>query len=1013
MSKANAEHWQEVKELFQGALEHQGGARAQFLERACAGNAGLRQEVDSLLESFQEAGSFMEAPAVAFAAESLVGEQSKLVGQRVKHYEIVALIGEGGMGEVYLAKDTMLGRRVALKLLPEYVSKDPDRLRRFKQEARTASTLSHPNVSVIHEIGETTDGRPFIAMEYIEGVTLRERMNARAMKLGDAIDIAIQIGDALTAAHEAGVIHRDIKPENIMIRRDGYVKVLDFGLAKLTERRQVDTRATLSTLLVNSTPGTVMGTAGYMSPEQARGVEVDHRTDIWSLGVVLYEMVAGQPPFAGATPTDVVVAIVEKEQPPIARHVTHAPAELERIVRKGLRKDPEDRYQIVKEMAIDLRSLRKDLELESQLDRSINPAIDAQGRESAIAGPSTGQERAIDTDQLRASRLTTVSQPTGRRSLWTMGAGLAALALLIIAGSVFAVYKFIKREEATPPRFQRLSVTKLTTNGNALFAAISPDGKYVAYVKSEAGRESLWLRQVGSAGNLEIASPKEGHYLGVAFSPEGNSIYYGYTSTGANDSVEIYKVPTLGTGARPTKVNPGEGPSTLSHDGKRLASLRHSRANETDSLIVANADGSNEQTLLTRKWPDRLAWDWSSAPAWTSDDQNLDLALINSDASGFYITIHELHLADRSEKTISLAPQRFEQPGSVSLLSDASAVLLSGRAQGASFEQIWYLGRDGSVRALTNDLSDYRAVMLTADSKSLVTTQTQTLSNIWVAPKGENTGATQVTSGLGRYFDLTWAPDGKIVYASDASGSADIYEIGTNGSEVRQLTAGMKRNYAPAVSADNRFIAFHSNRSGVFQIWRIDRDGSNPVQLTFGNSESHWPQFAPDGKSVIYQHFEAGMSGTLWRVPLEGGTPSRMTEGFAVRPAVSPDGKWLAFWQNAGQPNAPWRLGLYSLESGKPFKTFDVAPTVQVSWDTGLHWAGDSRSVTYAHNRGGIENLWAQPIDGGPAKQVTNFTDSKIFSFDWSRDGNLVTSKGVITRDVVLISDASQTEARP
>ncbi len=999
-----------MKAVFEAALARPMGERSRFIEQACAGNPALHKEVNSLLRSYDKADSFMEAPAVAAAAESLLGQQDKLaVGEKLKHYEIISLIGEGGMGEVYLAKDTILGRRVALKLLPPYISNDPDRLRRFKQEARTASSLSHPNVCVIHEIGEAADGRPFIAMEYIEGVTLRQRIKETGMKLGDALDIAIQTADALTAAHEAGVVHRDIKPENVMIRRDGYVKVLDFGLAKLTERRDSHDGKSQSTLMVNSSPGSVMGTAGYMSPEQARGVAVDERTDIWSLGVVLYEMVSGHTPFAGATPTDVVVAIVEKDQPPISKYIGDVPAELERIVKKALRKDTNERYQIAKEMAIDLRSLRKDLERDSQLERSIVPSFSAAP--GAVTGGDimkapTGRDKAIDTDQLEASRTTTVAPHLSRRRLLPVWLALSAL---VIAAVGFGIYKFAKNSEVNDvPRFQRINVTKLTTNGNALFAAISPDGKYVAYVKSEGGKESLWLRQVTSAGNLEVAPPREGHYLGVAFSPDGGSIYYGYTTTGANESGEIYKVPVLGTGAPPVKVNPEEGPSSLSHDGKRIAFIRHSRGNQTDSLLVANADGSNEQTLVTRKWPDRFAWDWSTSPAWTNDDQNLDLPLINSDANGFYITIYELRLADKAERIIPLSAQRFEQPNSVSLLSDTSAVILAGRAQGASFEHIWYLGRDGSVRPLTNDLSDYRAVLLSADSKSLVTTQTQSLGNLWVAPKGETAHASQITSGLGRYFDLSWAPDGKIVYASDASGSADIFEIGATGGNVRQLTSGMKRNYAPAVSPDNRFIAFHSNRSGVFHIWRMDRDGSNPVQLTFGNSESHWPQFSSDGKFIIYQHFEAGVTTTMWRIPIEGGTPVKVTDGFAVRPAVSPDGKWLGFWYNDGQPNTAWRLGLSSLESGKQIRTLEVAPTVHVNWDTLLRWSADSKSLTYVDNRGGVENIWGHPIDGGPPRQLTDFRDREVFSYDWSRDGSLVISNGVITSDVVLITDAGR-----
>ena len=1020
MSRVNPQHWQQVKEVFEGALERHGAERAEFLERICAGDAALREEVESLLRSYREAGSFMESPAIAAAARSLVGEQKKLaVGQLVKHYQILAAIGEGGMGEVYLAKDTILGRRVALKVLPESVGKDPDRLRRFKQEARSASMLNHPNVCVIHEIGETDDGRPFIAMEYIAGVTLRKRMNERPVKLGDALDIAIQVADALATAHEAAIVHRDIKPENIMIRRDGYVKVFDFGLAKLTERRN-PSNDPMSATLPDSSPGMVMGTAAYMSPEQARGLSVDERTDIWSLGVVIYEMVSGRAPFAGETPTDVVVAIVEKEPPAISQTVAGAPAELERILKKALRKDRDQRYQIVKEMAIDLRSLRKELEQAAQLEisaaavRPLSAAeVDTDAGGGQIETPHTSTatgDRRVDTDKLQASRLTIIDS-AARQSAWTtwpVRLGVAGLVVAVVAVAVFGLFTFLKPAETSRARFQKINVTKLTTNGNARFASISPDGKYVAYVKDESGRESLWLKQVDSTGNLELIAPRDGHYLGVAFSPDGDSIYYGYVNTSDNSVPEIFKVPVLGTGAPPVKFNTQDGPSALSHDGERRAFLRHGRKGESDTLVIANADGSNEQTLATQKWPDSFSRDWPSTPVWTKDDQSLDLPLVNFDADGFYVSIYEIRLADRAEKVIPLSPQRFEQPNNVRLLTDGSAVILTARSQGASFEQIWFLGRDGSARRITNDLSDYRAVILTADNKSFVTTQTQTLSNIWNVPKGDTTRGTQITPGLGRYFDLSWAPDGKIVYASDASGAADIYEVSPDGTNVRQLTSNAKRNYAPVVSPDNRYIVLHSNRSGVFQLWRLDRDGGNPLQLTFGLSESHWPQFTADGKFVLYQHFEAGETTTLWRVPIEGGAPEKVTEGFAVRPAVSPDGKWLGFWHNDGQPGAPWRLALFSLETGKLVRTFNLGPTVIINWDKILRWSADGKMLTYTEIRGGVENLWGQPIDGGAPRQLTTFGDSYLFSFDWARDGNLVVSRGVLTSDVVLITDTGQ-----
>ena len=445
MNNSDPERWQRVKEIFQGALERKGAEREAFLAECCD-DEDLRAEVDSLLRSYEVAGSFMESPAVAQAADSLAGAEQKLAaGQRVKHYQIVNLLGEGGMGEVYLATDTILGRRVALKVLPAFVRNDPDRLRRFTQEARAASRLSHPNVCVVHEIGETDDGRPFIAMEYVEGVTLRHRLKSQALKLGDVLDIAIQVADALTAAHDTGIVHRDIKPENIMIRPEGYVKILDFGLAKLTERHKGALQTTMSTLLFHSTPGTVIGTAAYMSPEQARGVQVDERTDIWGLGVVLYEMASGNAPFTGETPTDVVVAIVEKEPPPISRHVEGIPTELERIVKKALRKERNERYQIVKELAIDLRSLRRELEINSLLERSMAPGVELNSAEGIRA--ATGREKIIDTNELKAAQ-TRIHEPVLRSSR----AWIALAAAIILAVIGFGIYKLRPRNDAQDAR---------------------------------------------------------------------------------------------------------------------------------------------------------------------------------------------------------------------------------------------------------------------------------------------------------------------------------------------------------------------------------------------------------------------------------------------------------------------------------------------------------------------------------------------------------------------------------
>lgn len=1002
MSETDPQRWQRVKEIFEGALEKHGAEREAFLDRVCNGETEVREEVESLLRSYEVAGSFMESPAVAQAADDL--DQKLTAGQRVKHYQIANLIGEGGMGEVYLATDTILGRRVALKVLPAFVSKDPERLRRFTQEARAASRLSHPNVCVVHEIGETDDGRPFIAMEYVEGMTLRQRIRSHALKLGDVLDIAIQVAEALTAAHEAGIVHRDIKPENIVIRPEGYVKILDFGLAKLTERHKGATHTTMSTLLFHSSPGTVIGTAAYMSPEQARGISVDERTDIWGLGVVLYEMTSGRPPFTGETATDVVVAIVEKDPLPISQHVEGVPPELERIVKKALRKDRNERYQIVKELAIDLRSLRRELEVNSLLERSIAPG-DGSGSEYARAST---RDRIVETKEQQAR--TTIEPARNRNQTWIVA--VAAAIVLAVVG--FGIYKMRQRSE-TKMRvpFERVEVTKLTTNGNSLMAAISPDGKYVAYVINEAGKQSLWLRQVEINSNAQMITPREGRYLGVAFAPDGNFIYFAYAGSDRNDAGQVYRIPVLGIGAVATRVEGSDGLWTTSHDNKRMAFIRYDPANQTDSLIVANADGSGEQIVATRKWPEHLGLDILTKPVWTPDDKALLLPTISSDpessnnvAVNYTIKIFEKDLVTGAERTIPLDPQRFDEMGRVTMYPDGSGVILLAKAYGAAFVQVWQLLRDGTKRTITNDLADYNELSLRSDGSAFVTVQKQTLSRLWMLRKGE-TKPIAITPGTSRYFDLHVSPDDKILYASDASGIADIYEVSTSGSDVRQLTSNGQRNYGPTVSPDNRYVVFHSNRSGMFQIWRVDRDGSSPKQLTFGG-ESTWATITNDSKWVLYQHFEAGTPHTLWRVSIDGGTPEQLLHELTIRHTISPDGKLVAFWYNDQKGDSRWRLRVAQVDNGATVNTFDVAQTVQVQWDSPLRWSPDGRQLVYVDHSGGIDNLWGQPIDGGAPKQLTNFEDSLILSFGWLKDGSLVASRGVITSDVVLIKDANR-----
>ena len=432
----NSERWQQIDNLLQCALAQPPGQRSVFLAQACSGDDSLRREVESLIASHDQSGNLLEIPLSQIAADLFVESQPQsAVGHTIGPYKVLDRLGTGGMGEVYLAQDPRLGRKIALKLLPVYFTKDTDRLHRFEQEARAASALNHPNIVTIYEIGQA-DGHHFIATEFIDGVTLRELLVKSEMKLGEGLNIAVQVAGALAAAHAANIVHRDIKPENIMIRGDGYVKVLDFGLAKLTEPQRPNEESTGTSVKTN--PGMVMGTAQYMSPEQARGLAVDQRTDIWSLGIVLYEIASGSVPFQGETATDVILSVVERDPLPLVRS-SEVPAELERIVNKSLRKNREERYQTIQELALDLKSLEQNL---AQLAPPAGGWLNTRKTASTEAlAPGTGPGTLIPRPTSSAEYVISGLRSHKQATLVT----LAALLITVAAVTYFSY--FAKRTE--------------------------------------------------------------------------------------------------------------------------------------------------------------------------------------------------------------------------------------------------------------------------------------------------------------------------------------------------------------------------------------------------------------------------------------------------------------------------------------------------------------------------------------------------------------------------------------
>ncbi|HBB97364.1 MAG TPA: hypothetical protein DC054_18450 [Blastocatellia bacterium] len=486
------ERWQQLDRLFHSALEREPERRLAFLEDACAGDEELRRQIDALLSAHESAGSFIEKPAIENEARVIADADTDdsvelAPGESISHYRIIALLGTGGMGQVYLAEDIVLGRQVALKLLPADLTRDRDHVRRFQQEARAASALNHPNLITIHEIGQI-DNRHFIATEFIDGETLREHINRvqsqhtrestgnteKLKPLLEVLDIAIQTAEALAVAHEAGIAHRDIKPENIMVRRrDGYIKVLDFGLAKLTESvaARVETEEP-TRIRVQTSAGLVMGTVGYMSPEQTRGEEVDVRTDIWSLGVVLYEMVTGCAPFERPTPTEVIALILEREPPPLSRFVRDVPVELQRIVNKALTKDRDKRYQAVKDFLLDLRRLRQLLTSEANVpgvspEQEQGPGLKAIRTANEEKAAATSAVAAIEMRDTTDAPATTVAAEVVRQTkLRRRGALWIIVVLVSLAGATgyLAYSRYAARNRAATIRF--IAVMPLANQSN-------------------------------------------------------------------------------------------------------------------------------------------------------------------------------------------------------------------------------------------------------------------------------------------------------------------------------------------------------------------------------------------------------------------------------------------------------------------------------------------------------------------------------------------------------------------
>ena len=974
-----AERLHKVKEIFHAALNRPAAERAAFLDAACARDAQLRSSVELMLAD--EAKDTIGSDNTTVTPFSPNRETESFAGRSFAHYRLEREIGRGGMGRVYLALDTRLKRPVALKLLPPSFSEDAEWIRRFQQEALAVSALNHPNIITIHEIGDS-DGLRFIVTEFVDGETLGEIISAGRSDLNKVIRIILQVTEALTAAHKAGIVHRDIKPENIMVRSDGYVKILDFGLAKLSEEPQGSGADSRAAHQVTTTPGMLLGTCRYMSPEQARGHSVDARTDIFSLGVVLYEAVTGQAAFPGETRADVLIAIAGERPPALIDYLPEAPAQLQQIVDQALKKNRAERYQTAEEMRVDLEELR-----------------DALGPVSlGNTSPNIGARRT----RTAAHRIPAVTEFTRQKTKTTTVARWAA-ALLVAVVLAFVAYKWWRR--SAPPAFENIQVRRLTSIGEARFGAVSPDGKFLGYAVRDENGGSFWLKQLATnTTRVVMPATRAVELWALDFSADSNYFYYLIEEVNNRVGGTLYRVPVLG--GSPSKVISGlrAGGFSVSPNDRQILFPRVSvpESNQVELTIVEPA-GSHERVVK------KLPADDVGPIAWSPDSQGITVAADEHDAEGRYWRLMEIALSDGAEKPLS-AKYRTPLPRNIAWLPDRTGVILLAVDEASGVNQVWQLTYpDGQLRRITHDLHDYARLSVTADGKSLVTAQNDRQTAVWVgpiaAPADAAAASHAITSNVSNIGNISSTPEGKIVFSQMTNNAEDIWEMNADGSDARQLTANAGRNSHPTVSADGRYIVFTSTRSGPQQVWRIDRDGGNPVQLTNETFYAAFPHCAPVGNWVVFAARASRTSWGVWNIPLAGGLPLRLGESVETTPAISPDGRQVAY-EYLDQTVKRIKLCVQPLEGG-PITT--IADS-DVGYSN-IRWTLDGKAIAYVSNSEGRTNIWAQPVAGGSAKKLTDFKTEWLMRFDWSRDGKqLICVRGRLTSDLFMISNNSNSK---